>query len=235
MVLACIGGLASGWAIVWLLSPSLGHPPEISRRIASGYNLKAIGLAIHNYNVAFHELPAPATYVENGAASHGWPVALLPYLDQKALYESIDLTKPHTDPANVAVMSVNVPSFSNPLFDDRVTAPEMHYALSSRIFRDGRGLSLEEITDGTSNTFLGGEIAQGIQRWSVPGHLRDPGVPFNTNEFSFGTPLFGNRYYSGTQMLMMDGSVVAVSDDIDPAVREALSTPDAGDDATGFR
>ncbi|MBD3676333.1 MAG: DUF1559 domain-containing protein [Planctomycetaceae bacterium] len=106
--------------------------------------------------------------------------------------------------------------------------------MNSRVFPANKSLQFRDVTDGLSNTLMGGEIADGFSPWSRPGHTRDPALGLNKGPLTFGSPYFGQKNYSGVQMLLMDGSVRTISDDIDPAILKALATPDAGDDLKGY-
>src|SRR6185295_2767398 len=57
-------------------------------------NLKIIGLAMHNYHDTNQRFPAAAIYDKQGKPLLSWRVAILPYLNQKQLYESFHLDEP---------------------------------------------------------------------------------------------------------------------------------------------
>ena len=62
--------------------------------------LQQIALAIHNYESANGRFPA-AYLGPFGTPLLSWRVAILPYLNQSALYSQFDLMKPWDDPARV--------------------------------------------------------------------------------------------------------------------------------------
>lgn len=80
--------------LVALLLPSTRRTAGDARRSACKNNLKTIGLALHNYRAEEGEFPPNYTVDAEGQPLHSWRVLLLPYLENKGLYDRIDLTKP---------------------------------------------------------------------------------------------------------------------------------------------
>ena len=87
VVIAIIG------LLVALLLPAVQVVREAGRRMACVNNLKQIGLAVHAYHDARKTLP-PARIT---ASFLGWPVFLLPYIEQAPLFAQFDLTKACVD------------------------------------------------------------------------------------------------------------------------------------------
>jgi uncharacterized protein (TIGR03067 family) len=77
-------------------------------RTESARNLKKIGIAIHNYFDNFKRLPPAASSGVNDPTATpflSWRVAILPYIDQQALYQQFDLDKPWDDPHNMKLIA----------------------------------------------------------------------------------------------------------------------------------
>lgn len=230
-----LGLILLGLGLWSLLMPLVIYPKEAARRSSSKNALRHLGLAIYNYNDEFGQFPAGMLIPAKGGPAYGWPVFLLPFTDNDALYGSLDLSKPYWDPENQKVIQVEIFEYHNPMFDE-TEHPDaaMDYALNSRVFHPNRNTKLEEITDGNSNTFMGGEIADGIRLWYQPDHTRDPALGLNKGPHTFGSPYFGTKYGTRVQMLMMDGSVRAIPNETGLDVLKALATPAAGDDPGDF-
>lgn len=105
-----------------------------------------------------------------------------------------------------------------------------HYAANARILSGNRTAKLVEITDGSSNTIMAGEVAANFQPWGHPVIWRDPATGINKSPDRFGGPW--NR--GGAMFLFVDGSVHFISGAIDPQVLRALSTPAGGEEVPDF-
>ncbi len=117
VVIAIIG------ILVGLLLPAVQAAREAARRMQCGNNLKQHGLALLNYESAHRRFPIGFldTTVGNGANLDGgwsWMTAVLPFLEQSSLYNTLD-TKRHpygtaSTPANSAACAVVLASFRCP-------------------------------------------------------------------------------------------------------------------------
>jgi prepilin-type N-terminal cleavage/methylation domain-containing protein/prepilin-type processing-associated H-X9-DG protein len=88
-------------AALFLPSVRTGRPSV--RRTQCLNNIRNIALALENYKEEYHAYPPAYTVDAKGKPLHSWRTLILPYLDQKALYRKIDLSKPWNDPANAQV------------------------------------------------------------------------------------------------------------------------------------
>ncbi|MCC9605547.1 DUF1559 domain-containing protein [Blastopirellula sp. JC732] len=121
VVIAIIG------VLIALLLPAVQQAREAARRMSCSNNLKQLGLALHNY----HDTHLVFPYGRSGAAEGsglGSPnpqlyrsqtglTALLPFIEQKALYDTIDFNAGFGDPVNWGKYQPRVEAFlcpSNP-------------------------------------------------------------------------------------------------------------------------
>src|SRR5262245_696343 len=78
--------------LIALLVPAVQKVRAAAARTQCQNNLKQLGLALHAYNSAFQMFPAGAlwdtTFTPDPA--WGWPVLLLPYVEQNALYGQLN-------------------------------------------------------------------------------------------------------------------------------------------------
>ncbi|QDT63780.1 DUF1559 domain-containing protein [Calycomorphotria hydatis] len=85
--------------LIALLLPAVQQAREAARRSQCQNNLKQIGLALHNYHDGHRTFPpgvvpntitySPLDFSSNG---WGWPVHLLPFLEQQSLYQKLDVS-----------------------------------------------------------------------------------------------------------------------------------------------
>jgi len=94
VVIAIIG------ILIALLLPAVQAAREAARRSQCSNNLKQIGLALHNFHDTYGRLPAanfdplfaqPANSgnYPNNAHRWGWTVLILPYIEQKQMYDDL--------------------------------------------------------------------------------------------------------------------------------------------------
>jgi prepilin-type processing-associated H-X9-DG protein len=96
-------GVVGGLILLALVAPMTRRGvPEIARRVACQSNLRAIAQAMLAYEREHGSLPPACTRDAEGRPLHSWRTLLLPYLEERQRFDSIDLTKPWDDPANAA-------------------------------------------------------------------------------------------------------------------------------------
>jgi prepilin-type N-terminal cleavage/methylation domain-containing protein/prepilin-type processing-associated H-X9-DG protein len=78
VVVAVVGILVS------LLLPAVQAAREAARRMSCGYNLRQIGVGLHNYNDTVKVLPFG--WDEHGAF---WSAMLLPFIEQRTVYDTL--------------------------------------------------------------------------------------------------------------------------------------------------
>lgn len=202
-------------------------------RIQSTNNLKQFGLALHNHHDAHHGFPTSMTFDELGRLRHGWVAPLLPFLDATALYNQVRFDLAWSANENRPVFEQPLGPFTNPGVlrqqRDENGYSLIDYAGNSHVLQPGRKQPISEITDGTSNTILAGEVNSDFPPWGKPGNCRDPRLGLNKSSQGFGSP-----FYRGSQFLMTDGTVRFISENIDPQVLKAISTPDGGEPVGDF-
>ncbi len=184
--------LFCGGIFMGLTLPAVQVAREAARRMSCSNNMKEIGIALHNYHSAYGSLPPAYTVDDQGRPLHSWRTLILPFLEQQALYEQIDLSKPWDDPVNAAIAAIAVPTYMCP----SAAEPSAFTSYVAVLDPDGmmmgdRPIRFQDVTDGLSNTVMIVEIepraggfldeptrhhAPGIRRcWSrsiVPPHRR---------------------------------------------------------------
>ena len=93
--------------LIGLLLPAVQKVREASNRAKCANNLKQLGIACHAYHDAYGKLPASTWAANNTNETDvymGWGVAVLPYIEQSALFRQYDNTKFNWDPVNAPVL-----------------------------------------------------------------------------------------------------------------------------------
>lgn len=73
-----------------LVLPAIGAIRESARRVSCSDHLREVGLAVHSHYNSERSLPVGWQFDAAGDSAYGWAVALLPYVGQPALSDSID-------------------------------------------------------------------------------------------------------------------------------------------------
>ena len=213
--------------VVKSLAPAVTTARESASRMSSMNNLKQIGLAFHNYAAVYKHFPSPALLGgEQKKYAYSWRVALLPFIEQQALYDQYHFDEPWDGPNNRKLIDRMPALYSAGGPDGKPSSRSMasYYvfageaaALGSPQVPGGKVAepTFELITDGTSNTILAVEWEGNIP-WTKPADIPfDPAGP---------VPAIGGFWPDGFNVLMCDGSVRGLPKQLDADTLKALIT-----------
>lgn len=153
VVIAIIG------ILIALLLPAVQAAREAARRMQCANNLKQIGLALHGYHTAVGTFPPGG--ITDGLCCDtksriNWAIAILPYLEQKALYDKYDMNAYNEDPENQEVREAIVPVYTCPSdsWANELEKPESGPAGTWKgqagiLYRHGSYRGMQGRTDGT--------------------------------------------------------------------------------------
>jgi hypothetical protein len=172
--------LAAGMAALF------GQVLQQGARAETTRNLKEIGLAMHAYLDTYKTFPPPGIGVsKDNRPNLSWRVAILPFIEQAALYKEFDLNVPWDHPNNkklIARMPKVFADLSTPAKEPGLTRLRVLVGNDTMFpVRPGpggfRGVRIPEVTDGTSNTFMVVEAREPVE-WTRPDDLPyDPKGP----------------------------------------------------------
>lgn len=223
LVIEAGGSIATTGVLVGLLLPAVQAAREAARRMSASNNIKQIGLAFHNYHAAYKRLPPPAITDDEGNPLLSWRVAILPFIDQRELYEQFHLDEPWDSEHNIELSKISLSVFEDPSLPLPPGQTVFHALIGDNLAIKPEGESrFRDIIDGLSNTLLLVEAdASEAVPWSAPKNLDlDRADPISQ---------MGHIHQGGFHVLMGDGAVIFLTHSIEPGLFEALLTPAGGE------
>ncbi len=215
--------VASG-VMVALLLPAVQAAREAARRAQCTNNMKQIGLALHSYFQTADVLPPPAIRGKDGKPLLSWRVAILPYIEQQALYNEFHRDEPWDSPHNKAL----IPRMPGVYLCPSRARPEPGTTTYKAIVGPGSAFDpaapvrIADFRDGTSNTLAVVESKTPVI-WTRPDDIPfDPKAPPSLLDA-------GSPHPGGFTALIMDGSVRFLKMTLDPKVFRKLITRDGGE------
>jgi hypothetical protein len=201
VIVAVLGGimLLCGGVFVALLIPAVDAARQAARQVQSQHQLKMIGLALHQYHDAYGGLPSVYSVDGQGRPLLSWRVAILPYLEENALHQKIDLDEPWDSPANAAA-SQSMPSFYlSPTYGSEGSNQTHYLAVQSpqSLFPDDQAVRLEDVNVSLSDLVAVVELPNKSLPWMKPDDT-DPAEFFAA---------FAGAGPNGITVLRGDGSV----------------------------
>jgi RNA polymerase sigma factor (sigma-70 family) len=192
-------------------------------RVQSINNLKMIALAMHNVAASTNETRfAAAAIRKDGKPLLSWRVAILPYLDQKALYDKFHLDEPWNSPHNKTLLN-QMPDVYAPVLRTDEPRGSTYYQVFTgpgALFEDELGPKLVDVTDGTSNTFMVVDAGSPVP-WTKPEDVSyDKAKPL---------PKLGRLFDDGFHVAFADGSVRFVGNWNDPEIIRRFITRNGGE------
>ncbi len=196
--------------------------------------MKQIGLAMLTYEQAHGCFPPAFVPDKDGKPMHSWRVLLLPYLDQKAIYDQYRFDEPWNSPHN-RKLAAQMPSvYRCP--SDESPRPNTSYAMlvGPHAFSDGpHGRPMDEIKDGLSETIMVAEAAGDGINWMEPRDIDAEKMPLEILHHPGGAApkVLGicSEHPSVANVVFCDGHTQGLASGIDPKVLRELTTVDGAE------
>ncbi len=216
------GGLATAALVLPVLAHSGPGGFRTPGDVRSKNNLKQIALAMHNHHAVTQRFPANITD-EDGKPLLSWRVKILPYLEQKPLYDALHLDEPWNSPHNMQLLG-RIPDVYRSQRADLPKGGTTYLGMAGKdgVFSDPQGTRIEDIRDGSSMTIAVVQAADSkIVPWTKPEDF----------EYDEDNPIAGlvNSWDIQFNAAMCDGSVHAIREAISPRVLKALCTRGGGE------
>ncbi len=240
--------------LIALLLPAVQAAREAARRLQCVNNLKQIGLAAHGYHDGNNTFPAGGWTV--ATMNIGWSAAVLPGLEQAAVYNGLNFGFSYNNAANSTAVHIVLQVYLCPseprktLWNqapgDPFPSADADYGgmfgprgLGSPTFTNNppagpmifnQNIGLAQVTDGASQTILVGEDPEAINAMWASGHnVFDQSAPINARPpTEFGEELT-SQHPGGVNVLFADGSVRFLKNSTAPAPLAALCTRGLGE------
>lgn len=196
-----------------LLYPLMEQQLKAANRMRSTNKLKQVALALHNYHSVHGHFPPPVLIHPQTKVPYSWRVAILPYLEQQALYERYDFSKPWDAEENRFVRETEIPIYSG--MQKGTNHTSMYFLVGEgAIFSNQKDAAkLFRIRDGSSNTLMVVESKRDTP-WAKPEDI--------TYDPSKDPPKLGGFFEGGFNAAFADGSVQFISDQIDKELLHRL-------------
>jgi hypothetical protein len=227
-----------------MLLPALADARMSARRLTGLNDMKQIALGMLNYESASRAFPAAAAICDkDGKPLLSWRVAILPYIEQQALFNQFHLDEPWDSEHNLKLAQtlpeVYFGQASDELRQQGRTTYQLAVAESTGFAADAKaelqkrsingrdvyfrkGPALRSVTDGTSNTILVVQVAdQHAVVWTKP----DDWSP------DLADPLAKLKQpgREGFLSARMDGSAQVIPFNTSPELLKKLLTPAGGE------
>lgn len=172
-------------------------------------NLSKLTLALTQYHDVYQSFPPPYIADSKGRPIHSWRVLILPFLDQKSLYQQYRFDEPWDGPNNHLLHDTALAIFQCPAHAKTQPSAETNYVavVGRRTVwqEDAKSpIRMADIIDGTSNTILLVEVENSGIHWMEPRDLHVLQMPMAVNARGQG---ISSNHPGGANVAFPDGSV----------------------------
>lgn len=226
--------------LVFLTSPAGGHPREAYFRTACKNNLRLIGLGLYNYHDAYSAFPAAGGTAHQGDFVCSWRISLLPYTDETRLYREYLRDEPWNSTNNAQLQKKRPDMY-------RCRSCPKHDFWTAYAMLTGPGtiggdrtlsVKLKDISDGSSYTIAIAEVCGREIIWTEPKDIEvtenSLGVNLPGDQPGRSRAIFSSHHDGGAFVLLADGTVRFLNENLDPAVLKALTTIADGETVPEF-
>jgi hypothetical protein len=191
-----------------------GHPDPRARTVN---NLKFMALAMHNF-AAMNAGRLPTAAIRMGEQPLlSWRVAILPFLEQSALFVKFHLDEAWDSPHNASLLK-EMPRVYAPVAHKNTTPYATHYqgfVGPGAVFDGNQGTRIVDVINAKSPTLMIVEAVKPVP-WTKPEDL-----PYAEGS---AVPELGGQFKDGSYVAVADGSVRFLSRTIAPETLRALIT-----------
>jgi prepilin-type processing-associated H-X9-DG protein len=217
---------------IFLLLPDTGSRGSPKRDRCTN-NLKQIGLGLQNYTDIYRCFPPAYITDENGKPMHSWRVLILPFIEQKALYDRYDFDEPWDGPNNSKLAKEMPPIFACPsdIANPGILTDYVALVGPETMWQPDHGTTFKEIKDGSTQTIAVIEATGAGINWMEPRDLPFSAVSKGIN------PKQGvgiSSHHPGAVIaLFADGHTQTIQERLSIKLLNALCTKSGGEAIDG--
>jgi prepilin-type processing-associated H-X9-DG protein len=226
--LTVAGAYRADFNVEQMVADAVKQWKETGPRLTAQNNLKQVGLALHNYESANGRLVIHGTGATGAAVKNptekpllSWRVAILPYVEQGALYNEFKLNEPW-DSAHNKKLIEKMPKIFAPPAPGKPGYTHLQMVVGPGAMQPGA--TIGAIPDGTSNTIAVLEAADPVI-WTKPDDVTLPPKPVPGAL----KKKFGGQFPGGFNVVMWDGSVRFIRDSVSERTLSLLVNPNDGE------
>jgi hypothetical protein len=199
---------------------------EAANRAQAMNNLKQLALAMMNYADSKQgQLPAHAIYSKDGKPLLSWRVAILPYIEERKLYDEFHLDEPWDSAHNKKLLARMPKTYASPQDGKTLKEHTTYYQafVGNGAFFTGNKIGLRfpaSITDGTSNTIMFVEASKAVP-WTKP-----EDIPYDPAKK---LPKLGLPDFSQVLAVLCDGSTRPIAPGVSERTLHSAITTNGGE------
>ncbi|QDV27530.1 protein kinase domain-containing protein [Aureliella helgolandensis] len=216
-----------------LQRPTMASGKDESSSLAR-YDLKAIGIAFHNFHDVYQKLPGSLNFKEGTLGWRpgtvrppvSWRVVLLPFIEQNELFEQYRFDEPWDSESNLKLLDKMPEVYRSPRAPKDQAAGETNYqgfVGEHTALGNADGEPFREFLDGTSNTILLVETASSVP-WTKP-----QDIPFSEVK-----DIESGKWFAGPiNVLLADGACLTLEQPLNLSDFAKRITRDGGEFIAG--
>jgi len=216
---------------VLLLPPAFfgGAPDGGGRAGRCANNMRNIALALQQYESVHGSFPPAYVADANGNPMHSWRILILPFLEQKNLYNLYHFDEPWDGPNNSQLHGMRVRLFTCP--SDAAPMTNTSYAVVTgpkTMWPGAKATRLSDIKDGADNTIMLVEMHNSGIHWIAPYDLDFAQMSLAINSPA-GNSISSGHLHDFAQVVMASGETKKLKNNTPPKALKAALTIAGGE------
>ena len=216
--------------LVAIMMPAVHMGPRVpSHRSHCMNNIRNLSMALHYYHDQHGSFPPAYIADENGNPMHSWRVLILPYIEERDLYDQYDFDEPWDGPNNSLLHDKVVDLFNCPYESGQTDTTYVAIVGDGTAWPGPTGATYEDFArDGMAGTIHLVETHNSGIHWMEPRDLDFATMATTINQGPPGRCI-SSHHGAGANVAMADGSVHFLPDTISGKTVQSLVTIEGGE------